>query len=101
MQAYHDALKKYLLDAGIQNIEKYSYDALLDNYKTGGLFGFIIASFFLPSLSSLEDSTNEIRTLTNIEFAKIVKKKGGDKISKILADMLLQMKDFGCLKHFL
>ncbi|XP_070154295.1 uncharacterized protein [Polyergus mexicanus] len=99
MQAYHDALKKYLLDAGIQDIEKYSYDALLDNYKTGGLFGFIIASFFLSFL--IEDSIDEIRTQTNIDYAKIVKKKGGDKISKILADMLLQMKDFGCLKHFL
>ncbi|KMR01223.1 hypothetical protein RF55_992 [Lasius niger] len=100
MRAYHDALKKYLLDAGIQDIEKYSYDALLDNYKTSGMFGFIIASFYLASI--IENMcTNEVRTMVKIEDHVKICKRGGDKISKILADMLLQMKDFGCLERFL
>ncbi|EGI63190.1 hypothetical protein G5I_08427 [Acromyrmex echinatior] len=50
MRVYHNALKKYLLEAGVSNIEKYSYKALLDDYRRGGLFGFISASFFLPSV---------------------------------------------------
>lgn len=106
MQAYHDALKKYLLDAGIENINKYSYDALLDDYKTNGLFGFIIASFFLSILiengcADEEQIMVNIEDMVNIEEVKKLKKKGGDKVSILLVDMLLQMKDFGCLKRFL
>jgi len=48
MRVYHNALKKYLLEVGVSNIEKYSYKALLDDYRRGGLFDLIIASFFLP-----------------------------------------------------
>ncbi|XP_011702241.1 PREDICTED: uncharacterized protein LOC105458548 [Wasmannia auropunctata] len=106
IRAYHDALKNYLLDAGITDIEKYSYDALLDDYKRGCLFGFVIASYFSPVLMGYADDTIEqdIEGLTSgkfIEQARQRKQEGGDEMSKILADMLLYLTDLGCLKYFL
>ncbi|XP_077275371.1 uncharacterized protein LOC143904510 [Temnothorax americanus] len=50
MRAYHDALMEYLLNAGVQNIEKYSYNTLLDDFRRGALFGFIVVSHFLPTI---------------------------------------------------
>ncbi|XP_072761563.1 uncharacterized protein [Anoplolepis gracilipes] len=99
MRAYHDTLKKYLLDAGIQNIEKYSYDALLDDYKRGALHGFVIASYFLAVLMGYGEE--EFGTKKIMEIIQCRKKYGGEKVCKILADMLLQLRDFDCLKHFL
>jgi len=96
MLVYHDALKKYLVDAGISDIEKYSYEALLDDYRRGGLFGFLIASFFLPVLMGYSLNVN----MEFEENGKFLKQCGGDEISKILANMLLDLKDLGCLKYF-
>ncbi|XP_072743054.1 uncharacterized protein [Anoplolepis gracilipes] len=102
MRAYHDALKKYLLDAGIQNIEKYSYDALLDDYRRGALHGFVIAFYFLPVLMGCDKREFDVREMTDIKVRMQNRKVcGGEKLSKIFADMLLQLKDFGCLKHIL
>ncbi|XP_011871523.1 PREDICTED: uncharacterized protein LOC105564042 [Vollenhovia emeryi] len=102
MRAYHNSLKEYLLDAGVWNDEKYSYDALLDNYKKGGLFGFVIAAYFLQNLMGYSDKDKQqTMDLDFVEYLKLLKQKGGDKVSKILADMLLQLRDFGCLEHFL
>ncbi|KAL0120046.1 hypothetical protein PUN28_008018 [Cardiocondyla obscurior] len=102
MQAYHDALKSYLQDAGVWNAEKYSYDVLLDNFKSGGLFGFAIASFFLPELTGhCQTNQQEILDWGSEASLKFLKEKGGDEISKILADMLLHLKDLDCLKNFL
>ncbi|XP_011166866.1 uncharacterized protein LOC105200818 [Solenopsis invicta] len=98
IRAYHDALKKYLLEADIWDNEKYSYDALLDDYKRGGLFGFVIASSFLPVL--MGHSVGDLESFAKngyIEGARQNKQFGGDEMSKILADMLLHLKDVGCL----
>ncbi|KAL6257128.1 hypothetical protein P5V15_012060 [Pogonomyrmex californicus] len=104
MRSYHDALKEYLLEAGISNIERYSYDAFLDNYKRNSLHGFLIASYFLPFLIGprpVSLNGSQIASMGNLEFVRMIKRTGGDEISKILADMLLQLKDSGCLKDFL
>ncbi|XP_050458868.1 uncharacterized protein LOC126855345 [Cataglyphis hispanica] len=107
MRTYHDTLKKYLLDAGIQDIEKYSYDALQDDYKKGVLFGFLIASFFLANLMGyinvkIFEEHKEMENMDVIaEHVKDCKEAGGEKVSKILADMLLEFKDFGFLEHIL
>ncbi|KYN36629.1 hypothetical protein ALC56_08419 [Trachymyrmex septentrionalis] len=103
---YHNALKKYLLEAGVSNIEKYSYEALLDDYRRSGLFGFIIASFYLPIVRGYY--TIDIEQLAHViyvdrgnnAFAFEMKQCGGDEISKILADMLLYLVDLGCLTYF-
>ncbi|XP_011690950.1 PREDICTED: uncharacterized protein LOC105451916 [Wasmannia auropunctata] len=104
MRAYCDALKEYLLDAGIQDIEKYSYDALLDDFRRGALFGYVLMSIFIPVLLghlSPETLIQEILDLGFLESAKKQKYAGGDEISKILADALLHLRDLGCLKYFL
>ncbi|XP_018375895.1 PREDICTED: uncharacterized protein LOC108769419 [Trachymyrmex cornetzi] len=102
IQAYHDALKEYLLEANIWDSEKYSYDALLDDYKRGSLFGFVIASSYLPVLMGYLKKGNLtcINEFETEETARQNKQLGGDKISKILADMLLHLKDLGCLEYF-
>ncbi|XP_018315464.1 uncharacterized protein [Mycetomoellerius zeteki] len=102
VRVYHDALKEYLLEANIWDSEKYSYDALLDDYKRGGLFGFVIASFYLPVLMGYLKKGNLTcaNEFENEETARQNKQLGGDKISKILADMLLHLRDLGCLEYF-
>ncbi|XP_011702244.1 PREDICTED: uncharacterized oxidoreductase dhs-27-like isoform X3 [Wasmannia auropunctata] len=80
MGVYYDALKEYLLEAGVWNVEKYSYDALLDDYKRDG-----------PQMTNMGP----------LECYKLNKQLGGDKISKILADILLHLRDLGFLKHYL
>lgn len=104
MRVYHDALKEYLLDAGIQNVEKYSYNALLDDFRKGALFGFIIMCSFIPTLLghlSPEVLVQELIDLGPLESAKKQKYAGGDEVCKILADALLHLRDLGCLKHIL
>lgn len=103
MQVYHEALKEYLLENNIQDIEKYSYDALLNDYKRGGLCGFFIASFFLPILlgHGLMEDIAEMQTKGIEVFSKQLKELGGDTVSKILADMLLHLVNIGCVEHIL
>ncbi|XP_077267609.1 uncharacterized protein LOC143900305 [Temnothorax americanus] len=104
MRAYHDALKEYLLDVGIQNIERYSYNVLLEDFRRGALFGFIITCAFLPVLLgylSPEVLVREIIDLGPLESVKKLKYTGGKKVSKILAEALLHLRDLGCLKHVL
>ncbi|XP_071626894.1 uncharacterized protein [Temnothorax longispinosus] len=104
MRAYHDALMEYLLDAGVQDIEKYSYKALLDDFRRGALHGFILASHFLPVILGYLKSETLVQDIISLDFlvgAKKQKYVGGDKVCKILADILLHLRDLGCLKHIL
>ncbi|KYN07504.1 hypothetical protein ALC62_01706 [Cyphomyrmex costatus] len=101
---YHDALKEYLLDAGIQDVEKYSYDALLDDFRRGAVFGFILMSIFVPILLGHIDSELLVREIKNFGPLESVNRQryiGGDEISKMLADALLHLRDLDCLKHVL
>jgi len=101
MWAYHDALREYLQDAGVWDCDKYSYNVLLENYVQGALFGFLIASFYLMVIMEYTTEPKQLAKMNAIEYAKECMPAGGDKVSKILADMLLYMKDIGCLKHLL
>ncbi|XP_011163953.1 uncharacterized protein LOC105198811 [Solenopsis invicta] len=105
MRAYHDALLEYLLNAGVQDVGKYSYNALLDDFKRGALFGFIIASMFLPHLlenTNVTELRKEYERLMQIPKSVFKYKYcGGDKVCKMLADALLHLRDLGCLEHFL
>ncbi|XP_024888265.1 uncharacterized protein LOC112465106 [Temnothorax curvispinosus] len=102
MRAYHDALKEYLLEAGIWDMEKYSYEALLDDYRKGGLFGFVIANFYLPVLLGyhipdvMKQQTDRLGMWEGMKQLKY-----DDELCKILADTLLILRDLGCLKHIL
>lgn len=102
IRVYHDALKEYLQDAGVWNAEKYSYDAILENYVHGGIFGFVIASFYLAVLMGhITTGPEQMTTMKVEEYAGMWRKAGGDEMSKILAEMLMHIKDLGCLKHLL
>lgn len=102
LTAYYDELKTCLMEAKIQNIERYSYDALLNDYRRGALFGYVIASFYLMSLMGLLTvEFDKIIKMSDEESAKVHEECGGDALSEILADMLLHLKDLGCLKHIL
>jgi len=101
MRAYHDALKEYLQDAGIWDADKYSYDAFLENYRWGSLFGFILASSYLLILTGHMTIDPEKMSMGTMEYLESHKPLISDDISKKLADMLLELKDFGCLEHFL
>ncbi|XP_011688187.1 PREDICTED: uncharacterized protein LOC105450164 [Wasmannia auropunctata] len=104
MRAYHDALMEYLLDADIQDIEKYSYDALLDDWRRGALFGFLIMSIYLPTILGYAKPRELIQKLLQLGIIEGLKKQkclGGDEVNKILADALLHLQELGCLKHFL
>lgn len=95
LKTYHDALKEYLLEAGVQDIDKYSYYALLNDYRRGGLFGFVIASFFLPMLrGGLEYDVEKPPDLE--EIGKLARQSGGEEMSAILAGILLHLYDLGC-----
>jgi len=101
MRVYHDALKEYLLEAGVWDIKKYSYEALLDDYEKGGLFGYVIASFYLPVLLEYYQA-DVIQNILSVGISESMKQlKYNDEFSKILADMLLNLRDLGCLKHIL
>jgi len=104
MRAYHDALKEYLLNAGIKDIEKYSYNALLDEFRRSALIGYVGMCAHIPILLGYlrpETLVQEIIDLGPLESMKKQKCVGGDQVSKILADALLHMRDLGCLKHVL
>lgn len=103
MRVYHDALKEYLLDAGIQDTEKYSYNALLDDFRKGALSGFILLSFFLPLILGYQKPEKVIQETLHLGVLESAKKQKyvGDKVCKILADTLLHLRDLGCLKHVL
>ncbi|XP_012232368.1 uncharacterized protein [Linepithema humile] len=101
MRAYHGALEQYLLEAGVRDIEKYSYDALLDDYKRGALFGFLIITFYLPTLLGHIKFEETAKDVDHTEIAKYFKVAGGDEISEILGNLLLHLKDLGCLQHVL
>ncbi|XP_029173488.1 uncharacterized protein LOC114942316 [Nylanderia fulva] len=100
IRVYHNELKKYLSDAGIWNAEKYSYDVFLDDFKRGAFFGLIIASYFLPVLWGYSKLDIEmLATKGYMESAKECSQAGGDKMSKIITDVLLHLRDLGCLEN--
>ncbi|KAL6257132.1 hypothetical protein P5V15_012064 [Pogonomyrmex californicus] len=104
MRAYHEELKKYLLEAGVWDIKKYSYEAILEDYRKGALFGFVIASYHVPLLLGCrkpDTLRGEIVRMGMVKYLEHHKYDGGDKVCKILADTLLHLKDLGCLKHML
>ncbi|XP_076287639.1 uncharacterized protein LOC143212592 [Lasioglossum baleicum] len=101
-RAYNDSLMQCLEDNGIKNRERFSYEALLDDYKLKGLFGYAVASFFLAVAMGKEKiNPEEVADMDIDNRGDFLKKGGGDEISEILANMLLKLQEFGCLDHVL
>ncbi|XP_076656014.1 uncharacterized protein LOC143360772 [Halictus rubicundus] len=102
LEAYNDTLMRCLEDNGVKNRERFSYEALHDEYKKRGLFGFAIASFFLAmTLGKSTFSPEIVAEMEPNERYEFLKSVGGDEVTEILANMLLKLRDFGCLDHAL
>lgn len=102
-RAYHDELKKYLIEGGIQDLEKYSYEALFEEYKRRVLFGYIIASFYLTTLTGQNTmSLSEVNELDTEECGYLCTAwSTSEEDSKVFVDMFLDIKDLGGMDHIL
>uniref|UniRef100_V9IEF0 Juvenile hormone-inducible protein n=1 Tax=Apis cerana TaxID=7461 RepID=V9IEF0_APICE len=101
LKAYHDSLTRCLEESGVDS-EKYSFEALREDYKRKGLFGFFVATFFLPTVMGLGDCSPEKFIKIDIQnWGSALCEQGGDECSEIMANMLLRLKEFGCLDDLL
>lgn len=101
-KAYHGTLIEYLEEENICEVDFYSYESLLKEYKRNAIFGFVIAIFLLPHLRgylkpsdyNLPDDINLDESCTDKYF-----NAGGDELSEELGDMLIELGQSGCLDH--
>lgn len=101
LKEYHDSLTRCLEESGVDS-EKYSFEALREDYKRKGLFGFFVATFFLPTVMGLGDCSPEKFIKIDIQnWGSALCEQGGDECSEIMANMLLRLKEFGCLDDLL
>lgn len=101
LKEYHDSLTRCLEESGVDS-EKYSFEALREDYKRKGLFGFFVATFFLPTVMGLGDCSPEKFIKIDIQsWRSALCEQGGDECSEIMANMLLRLKEFGCLDDLL
>lgn len=101
LAVYHRALTNYMSLEGMINTEKYSYEAIVKNYREGCLYGFVIASFYLVCVMGHVDPVEIANRHEDLEvLASECKSSGGDDVSAMLARMLLQMAEFGALDYF-
>lgn len=100
LKVYHDSLTQSLMENGVEDCGKYSYEMLYEDYKRKGLFGYTIASFFLSiSMGKIDISLEDMTEMDSSQIGPKIREIGGDEISKILANLLLRLKEFGCLDH--
>ncbi|XP_051176538.1 uncharacterized protein LOC127291438 [Leptopilina boulardi] len=100
--AYCDTLLKYLKEYGISNLEIFSKERLLNDYKRHAIIGFIIACYFRPCLMGcFESNSQHLEEVTNEEKCKLFTLVGGDEVTKMLVEMLFDLKEIGCLDHIL
>ncbi|KZC13941.1 hypothetical protein WN55_06292 [Dufourea novaeangliae] len=100
LKVYNDTLVGRLAENGVEELERFSYETMREDYRKKGLVGFAIASFFLAIvMGKSEHSPEDMAQISTEEVAIALRELGGDEISEILANMLLKLKDFGCLDH--
>ena len=101
LRAYHDSLIRCLKENDV-DCENYSYEALYEDYKKKGLFGFLIATFFLATqMGKFEGQLEDFAEMDPAERPVALRQIGGEEIDEILANMLLKLKEFGCLDYIL
>lgn len=101
LREYHDSLTRCLEENGV-DCEKYPYEVLREDYKRKGLFGFFIATFFLPTVMGHSDGGPEKLFKMDLkDWGPVLREQGGDECSEIMANMLLGLKEFGCLDDLL
>ncbi|XP_033330955.2 uncharacterized protein LOC117222985 [Megalopta genalis] len=98
LKAYNDSLIPCLKENNVDNLERFSYEALCDDYKKNGLFGYAIASFFLSTvMGKCELTPEDMADMTPAEKAHVARTLGGEEVDEILAKLLLNLMEFGCL----
>ncbi|KAG7204698.1 hypothetical protein KM043_005112 [Ampulex compressa] len=101
-QEYYDSLRKHLVAADIEDLERYSHEALYEDFKQKALIGFCIATFYLSTVMGKNPVHPEQVIKMDIkEAAEKCYEAGGEEMSKLLADILIDLKDFGCLDRVL
>ncbi|KAK9307045.1 hypothetical protein QLX08_002494 [Tetragonisca angustula] len=101
LRVYHDSLIQCLKENDI-DVGDYSYEALYEDYKKRGLFGFFIATFFLAiQMGKFEGEIETFAKLEPTEWSALSRQIGGEEVDEILANMLLKLKEFGCLDYIL
>lgn len=102
LKAYNDSLMQCLEDNDMKNRERFSYEALREDYKMKGLFGYVVASFFLAvAMGKSNLSPEDFAEMDVNDRSGFLKTLGGDETTEILANMLLKLQEFGCLDHVL
>ena len=101
-----DAYHKYLLDrlkeADISNLERFSKQKFLEEYRTTALCSFAWSAFFIPRifdfcLPSIEDLVNMSHEESFITYYEV----GGEELTKIFVGILQDLRETGCLDFFL
>ncbi|KOX69156.1 hypothetical protein WN51_06309 [Melipona quadrifasciata] len=101
LRAYHDSLIQCLQENDIDG-EDYSYEALYEDYKKKGLFGYFIATYFLGiQMGKFAGQVEDFAKIDPTEWAALLCQIGGEEVDEILANMLLKLKEFGCLDYIL
>lgn len=96
---YCDTLHDCFEEKAIPNVDDFSTEVLLADYKRNAFQGFVIASFFLSIViyGRPEGDFFERRD----EYIANSLTLGGDGHTKLLADMLVDMRTSGCLDRYL
>ncbi|XP_043466253.1 uncharacterized protein LOC122501069 [Leptopilina heterotoma] len=95
---YHKTLMENLKNAGLVDLERFSKDLFLENYKRHAFFGYSIAVIFLPVMLGLfKETTDELLSLPIDEFAQMFADVGGDDYTETLVQMIFDLRDAGTL----
>ncbi|XP_047343336.1 uncharacterized protein LOC124946565 [Vespa velutina] len=99
LRIYYDELMRCLKENGLKDLEKFSFEAFWNDYVEHVLFGYTICSYFLCTLMDETSSVildNNLESLTNTIF-----EFGGDRVTKALAEILIDLKELGCFDKIL
>ncbi|KAK9307047.1 hypothetical protein QLX08_002495 [Tetragonisca angustula] len=101
LRVYHDSLIQCLKENDI-DVGDYSYEALYEDYKKRGLFGFFITTFFLAmQMGKFDEEMEDFAKTDQTEWPALARQIGGEEVDEILANMLLKLEEFGCLDYIL
>lgn len=99
LRTYHDELTRCLRENGVMDLEKYSFDAFWNDYVENALFGYTVCSYFLHVLMDEDPSSTFGVVELNLEdMTQAIYEYGGDRVTKALADILIDLKELGCFR---
>lgn len=96
---YYKTLLEYLKEAKLENLERFSKESFLENYKINAFFGYSIATVFLPVMLGLFniDEPAKMLFIPLDEICQMFSEVGGEEYTEILVQMILDLKEAGSL----